>query len=78
MINLRIETLLVRAFRGVEDLTIGFSELATIVGENATGKSTIGLAINRALLQAETNHSRGLSIWGPWSDGNQADPEFID
>ena len=58
MINLRIETLLVRAFRGVEDLTIGFSELATIVGENATGKSTIGLTINRALLQEETNQKQ--------------------
>lgn len=58
MSKLRIETLRIREFRGINDLTIEFSGLTTMVGENATGKSTIGLAIQKNLLQAATNENQ--------------------
>ena len=39
--KIKLVTLSLKNFKGIKELTINFGTLTTILGENATGKSTI-------------------------------------
>ena len=49
---MRIKSLNVQGFRCFRDLSLTFDpQLTTLVGENGTGKSTIGLAVSKLITQ---------------------------
>lgn len=49
---MRIKSLNIRGFRCFRDLSLTFDpQLTTLVGENGTGKSTIGLAVSKLITQ---------------------------
>lgn len=55
---MHIESLHVERFRGIRDLSLTFeSGLTVLVGENNTGKSSIGLALSRVLAAGEANNN---------------------
>jgi hypothetical protein len=58
---MRIESLKIQRFRGIEDLYLEFEAgITTLVGENNTGKSSVGDALGR-VFQAGAGNQSGLA-----------------
>ncbi len=52
---MRIKSLNIQGFRCFRDLSMTFNpQLTTLVGENGTGKSTVGLAVSKLFRQCVT------------------------